>query len=136
MLFSTKEASSGERDARHKPNSKSGHIFDEEFDEIEEPAFTRKTVSGVTGSSKARNQLSSLVQHRENRQKKTRRGNQLSAEDMQNAAEKQEQLIETILIEEENIMDSHKQFIDDMIGCIKDDSEAFQSYQHDGRLLV
>jgi hypothetical protein len=64
----------------------------------------------------------------------TKKQNQITPEELEEITEKREQLIETILIQEENIMDSHKQFIDDMIGCIKDDSEAFQSYQQDGRL--
>lgn len=53
----------------------------------------------------------------------------LKEEDVNVLYEKHEQLIETLLVEEDNIIDEHKMLIDNMINSIKDDSILYQNLQ-------
>lgn len=57
----------------------------------------------------------------------------MKEEDVNVLYEKHEQLIETLLVEEDNIIDEHKQLIDNMINSIKDDSILYQNLQSQRR---
>lgn len=133
LLFSTKEASSGEREGKTKATNKSGHLFDDDFDVPDDFRPSRQTMGGTRGGQNALHQLSNLIQKKGSKPPEPK---PVAKEDAEKLAEKRERLVETIVIEEENIMDFHKQFIDSMIGCIKDNSETFQSLQREGRLAA
>lgn len=113
----------------------SDNFLDEEFEEPEGNSRRRHTLIGPGSGLKVMNQLSSLVQHRAERAEKKKQKQQ-PAIDYEALKERRENLIETILIQEDNIMDSHKQFIDDMIGCVKDDSDTYQCLQKESSVSL
>lgn len=107
-------------------------MFDDDFDLPEDFRPHRATIGGSNPSTNAIFQMNSLAQARSSRQQAAKKA---ARQEVEQLKEKRERLVETIVIEEDNIIDFHKQFIDSMIGCIKENSETFQNLNDQRRLL-
>jgi len=110
----------------------SGHVFDD--DELADVKPNPRVAPNAV-SSRVTEQLASLVK-KKSAVPSGRGQRALTQKELEELSEQRERLVETIMIEEENIMGSHKQFIDGIISCIKEDSEAFQNLQHDSRMEI
>lgn len=69
------------------------------------------------------------VQQKDKTKARSSSNDRLRDEDVNVLYEKHENLIETLLLEEDKIIDEHKSLIDSMINSIKNDSILFQNLQ-------
>ncbi len=90
--------------------------------------------AGLKVSSSNVELAASLNRHSQSTQPKRSASNErMKEEDVNILYEQHEKLLDTLMVEEDTIIESHKGLIDSMINSIKEDSELFSNLQSQGR---
>ena len=118
-------------------------FFDDSMDtDSKHSKFAGGSGLPTSSSSKKLGQLTNQNRRngRQNAQPRGTQSNQqsnsITRDDYENLKEEMGQVQEILMIEQNNIIDEHHDFIESFIGCIKDDSESFQALNNQGSPLL